>query len=725
MNAATAAAETGSSAAPTGRVSILAGPMRWLDCLIEREVLRLRARYELSMDELRGLYISDEQVDQLIRARVGTERAPDPSAMLSARAHQLAPDFGPSSLLYILTIRLRLCPADLDILLLALAPEIDPRYETLFAYLNNDITRKYLTVDLALRLLSAARTADMGATLGHRNLFTSTAPLIASGALEPVESPDRRSSLLRGYVVAPLIAQLLTDQPLVDARWPKDVRWLPPVGLDTVAESSRRALEPAGGVPLTVIVGDDSSERLRCACAWSQLRAMPLLYVPLASMASEAPYINTIMLAARLAGGGIALDDDLTPEIADPTRAVSLIHRLALEGIPTVLLSHGATRWMRHLMDLPLVRIDVAPPTVAERARLWRRCIDINEQCAQSLAQRFAMGTARIAAAARSAAAQMAATDSDDESGAPEPDRLSRLLSAQASQRANDALTRLAVHVRCPHSWSQLVLAETTLKQLRDVASAMSHRHRVYLDWGMLQRTGRSSGLMVLFSGASGTGKTMAASVLANDTRLDLYRIDIATVVSKYIGETEQNLDRVFNAARGASAILMFDEADALLGKRSEVKDAHDRYANLEVAYLLQKMEEHDGVVILASNLAKNLDSAFARRMHYTIEFARPNARLRESLWRGMFPAAVPLASDIDYRFLADKFETTGGEIQAIALDAAFLAAAESCPLGMNQLMRAMTRRQTMQGNPGGLARFEAHLTQLSATDASRVGAGR
>ena len=170
---------------------------------------------------------------------------------------------------------------------------------------------------------------------------------------------------------------------------------------------------------------------------------------------------------------------------------------------------------------------------------------------------------------------------------------------------------------------------------------------------------------MMLFTGAVGHRQDHGRRRSSPTTLgLDLYRVDLAAVVSKYIGETEKNLDRDLRRRRGANAILLFDEADALLGKRSEVKDAHDRYANIEIAYLLQKMEDHDGVVILATNLPKNIDPAFARRMHYVLEFARPNAQLRERLWRGMFPPAAPLADDIDFGFLAQTFETTGGDIR-------------------------------------------------------------
>src|SRR6185503_13735567 len=169
-------------------------------------------------------------------------------------------------------------------------------------------------------------------------------------------------------------------------------------------------------------------------------------------------------------------------------------------------------------------------------------------------------------------------------------------------------------------------------------------------------------------------GKTMAAGLIALSVGMDLHRLELAAVVSKYIGETEKNLDRAFDAARRANAVLFIDEADALLGKRSQVKDAHDRYANVEIAYLLQKMEDHDGVVIVATNLAQNIDEAFSRRMQYVIDFPLPDAASRERLWRGMFPDSAPVADDIDFGFLGRQFELSGGDIRNVVLDAAFRA---------------------------------------------------
>jgi SpoVK/Ycf46/Vps4 family AAA+-type ATPase len=190
----------------------------------------------------------------------------------------------------------------------------------------------------------------------------------------------------------------------------------------------------------------------------------------------------------------------------------------------------------------------------------------------------------------------------------------------------------------------------------------------------------------------------MAAGIIARELALDLYKIDLSGIVSKYIGETEKNLDRIFRAARAANAILFLDEAEAILGKRSEVKDAHDRYANIEVAYLLQKLEEHDGIVILATNLKRNIDDAFNRRMQYVIDFPRPDQAERERIWRGMFPPQCPLGADVDFGFLAHQFDLAGGDIRNVALDAAFLAARDGGVINMTVIVDALARQLAKQG---------------------------
>jgi SpoVK/Ycf46/Vps4 family AAA+-type ATPase len=264
------------------------------------------------------------------------------------------------------------------------------------------------------------------------------------------------------------------------------------------------------------------------------------------------------------------------------------------------------------------------------------------------------------------------------------------------------------------YTLDDLVLPGTVRGRIEDFIAACRNRRKVYEEWGMQRRLGPSRGLAALFSGSSGTGKSMAASAIAKKLSLDLYRIELSAVVSKYIGETEKNLDEVFAAACAANCILFFDEADALFGKRSEVKDAHDRYANIECAYLLQKMERHDGLVILTTNMPRSIDQAFSRRIQFAIEFPRPDIALREALWRGMFPPGVPFGEEIDFGLLARNFEITGGEIRNVALDAALRAAC--LPAGsvtMLHLLEALERQMIKQGRAPAAAAFKQRLKPL------------
>jgi SpoVK/Ycf46/Vps4 family AAA+-type ATPase len=248
-------------------------------------------------------------------------------------------------------------------------------------------------------------------------------------------------------------------------------------------------------------------------------------------------------------------------------------------------------------------------------------------------------------------------------------------------------LDELAQHIEPRAAWADLVLPEHQLRSLREIATHVRRRSKVYEAWGFASKGTRGLGISALFTGASGTGKTMAAEVLASELKLDLYRIDLSQVVSKYIGETEKNLRRVFDAAEESGAVLLFDEADALFGKRSEVKDSHDRYANIEVSYLLQRMEEYRGLAVLTTNLKTALDKAFLRRLRFVVQFPFPDAQARARIWEKIFPPDTP-TENLDAGKLA-RLSVAGGNIRNIALNAAFLAADEDAPVTMAHLLRA------------------------------------
>jgi SpoVK/Ycf46/Vps4 family AAA+-type ATPase len=234
-------------------------------------------------------------------------------------------------------------------------------------------------------------------------------------------------------------------------------------------------------------------------------------------------------------------------------------------------------------------------------------------------------------------------------------------------------------------------------EQLEEICAFVRHKETIYSEWGFNKKLSLGKGLNILFAGPSGTGKTLAAEIIAGEVGLDLYKIDLSGIVSKYIGETEKNLKKIFGEAETCNAILFFDEADALFGKRSEVNDSHDRYANIEVNYLLQQMEEHEGTIILASNYKKNLDDAFIRRLQFAVEFPIPDEAARKEIWIGMFPEKTRLGEDVDFNFLS-KFKLAGGNIKNIALLAAVMAADDSGVIGIKEILRALKREFQKMG---------------------------
>ena len=267
-----------------------------------------------------------------------------------------------------------------------------------------------------------------------------------------------------------------------------------------------------------------------------------------------------------------------------------------------------------------------------------------------------------------------------------------------ARHASSSRLGELASQLTPRYKWTDLVLPDRQRETLASISAYLRHRDHVLTEWGYEKTVARTQGLKVLFAGESGTGKTMAAEVLGGELGLELFRVDLATIVSKYIGETEKNLDRIFEAATGSNAILFFDEADALFGKRSDVSDAHDRYANIEVAYLLQKMEGYPGAVILATNFRQNIDDAFVRRLDFVIDFPFPEPDDRKLIWRLLLPEEAPLSDDVDLEFLSVQFKLSGGAIRNCSMSAAFQAADEGTSITMRHLVRAVAQEFGKQG---------------------------
>lgn len=448
--------------------------------------------------------------------------------------------------------------------------------------------------------------------------------------------------------------------------------------------------------PIIQLCGNDSvSKRAIAAHACQQLDRR--LYVLPAEMlpggAGEIEFLARLWEREAALGARVPLldCDELDAGEKNVVRALNML--LQQIEAPVILSCREPAHWLR--LARPLMTLDVEAPESGEQRQLWHQelaplHLNLNGQI-DRLAMQFNLNSADIRAASARLALQNAAEQDANESQGD-------LLWEACRLQARPALEHLAQRIDPRASWEDLVLPETQQQLLHEIVAHVRQRVTVYETWGFGGKSARGLGISALFAGASGTGKTLAAEVLANALRLDLYRIDLSAVVSKYIGETEKNLRQIFDAAEKGGAILLFDEADALFGKRSEVKDSHDRYANIEVSYLLQRMETYRGLAILTTNLKSSLDTAFLRRIRFIVHFPFPDAAMRAEIWRRIFPPTLP-TERLETEKLA-RLHIAGGNIRNIALHAAFLAAEAREPVKMGHLLRAATTEYTKLEKP-------------------------
>ena len=433
-------------------------------------------------------------------------------------------------------------------------------------------------------------------------------------------------------------------------------------------------LDDDGPGTMVQVIGRDHDARLDVAAGAATTLGFSLIHVAATDIPADSVELATLArLVAREAILGRALvaidvqSDDQGPAVSAFGDAL---------GGPSIVCGSESLNELSARGPI----VEVLPRTAGERLDLWVDALgpaiaDSVPDTILTIAGQFDLTDAEIGSIG---------LEAHRFSGAARDDGFARAIWDACRLAARPRLDGLAARVDATASWPDLVLPDLQLSTLREITSQVRQRHRVYEEWGFAAKGSRGLGISALFAGSSGTGKTMAAEVLANELRLDLYRIDLASVVSKYIGETEKNLRRVFDAAEGSGAILLFDEADALFGKRSEVKDSHDRYANIEVSYLLQRMEAYRGLAILTTNVKPAIDSAFLRRLRFIVQFPFPDSARRSAIWRGAFPARTPIDA-LDWDRLA-QLNIAGGHIRNIALGAAFLAAERGEPVSMGLL---------------------------------------
>ena len=440
--------------------------------------------------------------------------------------------------------------------------------------------------------------------------------------------------------------------------------------------SRRRAIET---LPIVQLCGPDPAGKLPVvtgACEEVGLALHAMRAIDLPNVASEREAFARLWEREAILASSVLLidiDDTDPPEVA---RNVAAIAERASAIL--VIAAREPIRLRRRLA----LRLDIPRPTAGEQCSVWQDVLGaVAAEGGDKLlgvVSQFSMSAPSI----RAAAAEVLERIVD---GTGEP--VEKLVWETCRIQARPKLDDLAQRIEAIATWSDIVLADEQLEFLRDIVAHVRQRAKVYESWGFATRGARGLGITALFAGVSGTGKTMAAEVVAGDLGLDLYRIDLSQVVSKYIGETEKNLRRIFDSAEEGGAVLLFDEADALFGKRSEIKDSHDRYANLEISYLLQRMEQYRGLAILTTNMRNALDTAFLRRLRFVIEFPFPGTEQRAEIWRRVFPTATPTDA-LDVRRLA-RLHIPGGAIRNIALNAAFLAADDTEPVRMRHIAQA------------------------------------
>lgn len=621
-----------------------------------------------------------EYIRQLLKYT--TSHAGEP-AVVAPEHHDLPSDAAhdPTMALETLNTLFGLTSFESDLLVLCAGIELDSEFSELCAAAHGDPSRPYPTFSLALALFPNAywEALTPHAALRYWRLIE-----VEEGSAPLTQRPLRIDERILHY---------LLGTSYLDTRLEGIFRQVPVASsLDTSHQQLAEQLMAVWvnsdqQIPIIQVCGNELQSKLQIASAASALIGYSLCSLSARMLSTSLQELHSMLhlweREALLSKRILFLHCD-TLDTADPGRSAMLTQVIErYEGMLIVsCLERPLTLTRPHLV------FDVQKPTLAEQQATWHEVLDkmgiAEHEQIQRLTSYFHLNSNMIRS--------IAASIPDTHKGiAYQPATTLQMIDAElwnlCRQQARPHLDHLAQFVEPKASWDDLVLPELQTELLHEIAIQVRQRSQVYDTWGFREKSSHGLGINALFFGASGVGKTMAAEVLARELQLDLYRVDLSAVVSKYIGETEKNLRQIFDAAEESSVILLFDEADALFGKRSDIKDSHDRYANIEVSYLLQRMESYSGLAILTTNMKDSLDTAFLRRIRFLVQFPFPDAAQRASIWQRIFPPAVP-TEGLDIEKLA-QLTLAGGTIRTIALNAAFLAADAGEPVRMSHILRA------------------------------------
>lgn len=709
-----------------GDLAYLHAELRVLDLRLQRAVRLWQQAGQNPLDGFRGLSVSDAEASALLNRPPGgnwgsTAALPAEEEQTFNQAYSLAEDnlrrlqekllsSGEIPRLMLLARAFRLDRFDLNILLLALAPAIDLRYERIFGYLQDDVTRKRPTVNLVFDLFGP--TGLERVTCLHR--FSDTAPLFRFHILElTAESHDARPGLLgSAFTADDGILRWLAGEPILSPRLkPAVIRMeqqSAPVDRLLVGEKNWTALQQFAVAikdeprpPMAVFTGRDSGVFQAAArhCAMTMQR--PLMVIDLAQLQAEPEdrlFLQRLALRDGLLNRALLLFLGWDTWLARGVGTKALVEEaLAYPGF-LMLASRNGWHPTGIARQRGIRQFDFPAPGFVQRQGLWHSELGELFPAADltAVSGQFRLISSQIrdaAALLRDRAAQGVDLGAAD-------------LFSAARTCSNPLLSNLARKITPHYTRADIILPADQLALIGEIVDTVRNRSKVLEEWGLGRKLVSSSGVTTLFAGPPGTGKTMAAEIIASELGLDLYKIDLSAILSKYIGETEKNLGQLFDEAETSDALLFFDEADALFSKRTEVKDSHDRYANIEINYLLQRMEAYGGVTVLATNLRSNLDDAFTRRLQFVVDFPFPDEEDRLRIWQTLLPPDVPRKDDLDLPFLARRYKLAGGSIRNILVGASYLAAANGGVMDMSHLLHS-TRREL--GKMGRLVGDDLH----------------
>ena len=673
-----------------------------LDVLLQKVIAEIGATRSRD-DQMAGLVVSSGEIDHLFAkqpADDAEERFPTFDALYGqaedavSTALEAADEQGITPRLVQLATAFELNAFEYDAFLICLAPSLELRYERIFGYIQDDITLRRPTVNTILQVMMG----DFDERLRFLPAFLKNNRLIHNRLVRTTGERDDPGPLLSRQLVADeCVVAWLLGQYEPDIRLQHFIELFPdePSEEDRLlaAESWTSVIEGLNGQTVALFHGPDMGIQIATAKLLAASSDLPLMTFDIElSAAAGVPNseaLSTVIRDARLTGSALFVQGwDVCLSSGPP--APDLVKLLFGANCPIVVSSEKM--WHSHGIERPdsILRVTLERPTYRRRLEFWQYYLkNINfpmaeDVEAQPIASQFALTSRQIqdsVATARDYALQRGDVIQ----------RRDLITAARAHSSPN--LSGLAQKIEPRYGWDDLIVPNDQKEMLQELVQMVKGRGVVMEEWGVGRKLKTSAGVTVLFAGPPGTGKTMAAEVITSDLGLDLYKLDLSTVVSKFIGETEKNLGRIFDEAQSSSAVLFFDEADAIFGKRSEVKDSHDRYANMEVSYLLQRMEQYDGVTILATNLRANMDEAFTRRMQFIVDFPFPDEYDRMRIWQTLFPVDLPQVADIDLGLFASRFKLAGGNIRNIIVSAAYLAASNGGKVTMDHLLHG-TRRE-------------------------------